>query len=58
MAKTKDTTGSTNIEKLKADRAALVQFAQYIRDWARFNDHGIKCKAMAVLEATGEGQAE
>jgi hypothetical protein len=47
-----------NIEKLKADRAALVQFAQYIRDWARFNDHGIKCKAMAVLTEVGEGQAE
>jgi len=47
-----------NIEKLKADRAALVAFAQYIKDWARFNDHGIKVKAMAVLNEVGEGQAE
>lgn len=58
MAKTKDTTESTNIEKLKADRASLIEFAQYIKDWARFNDHGIKCKAIAVLESVGESQAE
>jgi hypothetical protein len=103
-----------NIEKLKADRAALIEFAQYInlktavedslsaqvlclqavtdtavvtklvkceavatsmdssacgrpprstavfriKDWARFNDHGIKIKALAVLNAAGEGQTE
>lgn len=58
MAKAKDIKNGDNIEKLKADRAALVEFAQYMRDWARFNDHGIKCKALCVLNAVGEGQAE
>ncbi len=43
-----------NIEKLKADRAALIEFAQFIRNWARFNDHGIKIRAMAALSAVGE----
>ncbi len=47
-----------NIDKLKADRAALIEFAQYMRDWARFNDHGVKIKAMAVLNEVGEGQSE
>lgn len=51
MAKATDT-----IDKLKADRAALVEFAQYIRNWARFNDHGIKMRATAALAQVGEDQ--
>lgn len=54
MAKTDEVKiSAAELDKLRADREALIEFAVYMKGWGRFNDHGIKCRAVAALEKAG-----
>ncbi len=45
-----------DLVKLETDRAALVDFAKYIMEYARYRDHALKLKCAAVLRDVGEGE--
>lgn len=45
---------SAEIKTLRAKYAILLGFTKDIRQWALYNDHGTKLKAMRALEQVGE----
>lgn len=44
------------LDKLRSDRASLLEFVRYMRDWGRVNEPYIKSRAIKALNSAGEEQ--